>query len=324
MKTWQKALFITVLVIFVGTSVFLSFYSLARDTYEFEYQEIVGEEDGVEGLSGYVFYGFNGNANTVEVHIDCVKDKNGENADESKPLVGVDSYTIVSDEYVEYIYIGKDVQYISEDAFFNCKKLRAVFVDDENPYFCDVNGVLYTKDMKTLLLHPACNGDYLVDNGLAETNDTFDIPEGVERVANYCFYKNYELVHLTFPSTLKSIGEMSFFSCTSMWTVWLPEGLESIGADAFSYCYSLCPMLYIPSTVTEIGNYAFFSCTGISAVYMGAESEEGLALGDSWLPKNVSKVLFYAAVEPEYGKTLEEALAEKDRIDNANAQEADD
>ncbi len=323
MKTWQKVLFVTVLVAFIGLSVFFSFYSIARDTYEFEYQETVGEDDGVEGLSGWVFYGFNGNANTTEVHIDYARDKYGENPDESKPIVGVDSFTIVSDEYVEYIYIGKDVQYISERAFYYCKMLKAVFVDVENPYFCDVDGVLYTKDMKTLILHPICNGNWKVEQGIAETNDTFDIPEGVERVGGYSFYKNSDLVHLTFPSTLKSIGNMAFFNCWAMWTVWLPEGLETIGTDAFSYCGSISPMLYIPSTVTEIGNYAFFSCTGVQAVYMGADSADGIEVGESWLPKNVSKTLFNVAVEPQWGKTLAEAQAEKDRIDNQNAQEVE-
>ncbi|MBQ8210104.1 MAG: leucine-rich repeat domain-containing protein [Clostridia bacterium] len=323
MKTWQKVLFVTVLVGFIGLSLFFTFYSIARDTFEFEYQEAVGAEDGVEGLSGWVFYGFNGNSNTKEVHIDYARDKNGENPDESKPVTGVDSFTIVSDEYVEYIYIGKDVEYISERAFYYCKMLKAVFVDDENPYFCDVEGVLYTKDMKTLLLHPICNGKWKVEQGIAETNDTFDIPEGVERVGGFSFYKNTDLVHLTFPSTLRAIGDMAFFGCGNMWTVWLPEGLESIGADAFSYCGSISPMLYIPSTVRQIDNYAFFSCGGIQEVYMGAESDEGMELGESWLPKNVMKGVVSVAVEPEWGKTLEEAKAEKVRIDNHNAQEAE-
>lgn len=321
MKTWQKAIFIIVLVTFIGLSLLFTFYSIARDTYEFEYQEAVGEEEGIENLSGWVFYGFNGNANTKEVHIDYALDKNGKNPDKSKPVVGVDSFTVVSDEYVEFIYIGKDVQYISEQAFYYCKMLKAVFVDAENPYYCDVDGVLYTKDMKTLVLHPICNGSWQVEQGIAETIETYVIPEGVEHIGGYSFYKNFDLVHLTLPSTLKTIGDMAFFSCGNMWTIWLPEGLESIGADAFSYCGSISPILYIPSTIRHIGNYAFFSCTGVQKVYMGADSEEGIEFGESWLPKNVSKVLFNVAVEPEWGKTLSDAKTEKDRIDSSSAQE---
>lgn len=320
MPTWKKIIFVIVLTSFIGLSLFFTFYSIARDTFEFEEQTNVGE---IEGLNGWVFYGFNGNSSVKEVYVDYARDKMGENPDPSKPVVGVDSFTIVSDEYVEYIYIGKDVQYISDQAFYYCKMLKAVFVDDENPYFCDVDGVLFTKDMKTLVLHPICNGNWKVEQGIAETNDTFVIPEGVENVGSYSFYKNTDLVHLTFPSTLKTIGDMSFFSCGNMWSVWFPEGLESIGADAFSYCGSISPVMYIPSTIKFIDDYAFFSCGGIRVMYMGAESEEGIEFGESWLPKNDSKVLFNVAITPEYGKTLDDAKAEKERLDNLNTQEVD-
>lgn len=313
MPVWKKILFVTVLVTFIGLSLFLTFFSIARDTFEYRESENIDE---IEGLSGWEFFGFNGNPDTTELHIDYVRDKKGENPDKTKSIVAVSDFTVVSDEYVQYIYIGKDVEYIADSAFYYCKELRAVFVDEENEHYTSVDGVLFTKDMKTLVLHPIKNGEWKVENKLAETKDTFDIPEGVEHVGSYSFYKNTDLVHLTFPSTLKTIGNMAFFNCYAMWTVWLPEGLEVIGADAFSYCGSISPVLYIPSTVKSIDDYAFFSCGGIKAVYMGAENEDAFTAGESWLPKNESKVLFNVAVKPEYGKTLEEAQAEKIRLDN--------
>jgi len=318
LKTWKKVAFVLVLVLFIGLSLSFTFFSIARDTFEYQLQENIAE---IEGLNGWEFYGFNGNSDTKEVYIDFVRAEDGSSPDETKPVVSVGDFTIVSDEYVEFIHIGKDVQYIADSAFYYCKQLRAVFVDEANPYFTSVDGVLYTKDMKTLILRPILNGQWTVEQGLAETADTFVIPEGVENVGSFSFYKNTDLVHLTFPSTLKTIGDMSFFGCGNMWSIWLNEGLESIGADAFSYCGSISPVMYIPSTVKFIDDYAFFSCGGISTMYMGAESEASIELGESWLPKNVLKVLFHVAITPEYGKTLEEAQAEKIRLDNEKAKE---
>lgn len=318
MATWKKIAFVVVLVTFIGLSLSFTFFSIARDTYEYREETNICE---IEGLDGWEFYGFNGNSDTKELNIDFVRDVRGENPDTGKPVAAVGDFTVVSDEYVEFINIGKDVRYIADSAFYYCKQLKAVFVDDENPYYCDVDGVLYTKDMKTLVLHPIMNGQWKVEQGLADTADTFAIPEGVENVGNFSFYKNHDLVHLTFPSTLKTIGDMAFFSCGNMWTVWLPEGLLSIGADAFSYCGSISPVMYIPSTVTDIDDYAFFSCGGIKTMYMGAQSEDGITFGESWLPKNVLKVLFHVAITPEYGKTLEDAKAEKIRLDNEAAKE---
>lgn len=318
MATWKKVVFVVVLVVFIGLSLSFTFFSIARDTFEYKDQENIG---GIEGFSGWEFYGFNGNSDTKEIHIDYVRNEDGTSPDETKPVVSVGAFTVVSDEYVEYIHIGKDVRYIANSAFYYCKQLKAVFVHEENPYYCSVDGVLFTKDMKTLVLHPIQNGNWKTAEGITESNDTFVIPEGVEHIGSFSFYKNTDLIHLTFPSTLKTIGNMSFFGCGNMWSIWLPEGLESIGADAFSYCGSISPVMYIPSTVTHIDDYAFFSCGGIKAMYMGAESENGIEFGESWLPKNVQKVLFFVAVTPEYGKTLEEAKAEKVRIDSENEKE---
>lgn len=312
MALWKKVVFIVVLISFIGLSVFFTFWAIARDTYEFEEQTDIG---GISGLNGWVFTGFSGSTATTTVNIDWVRDKNGNNPDMSEPVVAVDSFTIVSDEYVEYINIGKDVQYIDEQAFFYCKKLRAVTVDPDNPYFRSVDGVLYSSDMTELHLHPICAGGHTGDDGKEAYSDTFDIPEGVTRVCGYSFYKNTSLIHLTFPSTLKEIGDMAFFGCNGMWTVWLPDGLESVGNDAFSYCWSMSPLMYIPASVTHIGSNAFFSCSALKEFYMGAQSADGIELGETWLPKNIKKAIVKVAPKPEWGKTREEALAEKARVD---------
>lgn len=315
MTTWKKFAFVAVLCTFICCSVLFTFYSIARDTFEFEEQTNVGE---IEGLNGWVFFGFNGNTSTKIISIDFVRDKKGNNPDKSNPVVGVDAFTIVSDEYVEYINIGKDVQYISEQAFYYCKNLKAVTVDEENRWFCSVNGCLYNKDKTTLLLHPIKNGDWLVENKLAQSADTFDIPEGVARITGWSFYKCDTLVHLTVPSTVREIGDMAFFGCNNLWSVWLPEGLKTIGQDSFSYCWSMSPVMYIPASVTDIGSNAFFSCSAASVFYMGVDSADEISFGESWLPKNIKSGVVFKSPEPVYGKTLDDALAEKNRIDAEN------
>ncbi len=318
MAAWKKVAFVTVLTVFIALSLSFTFFSIARDTFEYRYSENIND---IEGVTGWEFYGFNGNSDTTEIYIDFVRDEKGENPDEEKSITAVGDFTVVSDEYVQFIHIGKDVQYIADSAFYYCKQLKAVFVDEENPYYCSVDGVLFTKDMKTLVLHPILNGQWKTEKKLSDTPDSFTVPEGVENIGSFSFYKNTDLVHLTLPSTLKAIGNMSFFGCGNMWTVWLPEGLQSIGADAFSYCGSLYPIMYIPSTVTHIDDYAFFSCGGIKTMYMGAENSDNIEFGESWLPKNVLKVLFHVAITPEYGKTLDDAKAEKIRLESLEAKE---
>lgn len=292
MKTWQKATFIIVLIAFIIASVTISFMSMARAPFEYEYQTADDNDFSVEG---WVLFGFNGNNSTKEVHIDYVRDEDGNNPDKSKPVSAVGRFTMNTDEYVEVIYIGKDVRYIDETSFFYCKELKAIEVDEANEYYTSVDGVLYTKDMKTLVSYP-----------LKKETVSYTIPEGVERVGSCAFYKNSTLTQLDLPETLKEIGDMAFFKCENIALVTLPDGLKKIGSDAFSYCQGMKPAIYIPESVEEIGSFAFYSCSNLKEFYMGAESEESISFGDTWLPKNIKKAVINVAPKEEYGKTREE------------------
>lgn len=293
MKIWQKATFIIVLIAFIIASVTISFVSMARAPFEYDYQTALESEYSVEG---WILFGFNGNTSTKDVHIDFVRDDDGNNPDETKPVSAVGKFTMNTDEYVETIYIGKDVKYIDETSFFYCKELKAIEVDEANEYYTSVNGVLYTKDMKKLLVYP-----------IMKENTAYTIPEGVERVGKCAFYKNETLTELNIPSTLKEIGDMAFFKCKNIGLVTLPDGLEKIGSDAFSYCQGMKPVMYIPDSVKEIGSFAFYSCSNLKEFYMGAENAEQITFGDTWLPKNIKKVAINIAPKEQYGKTREES-----------------
>ena len=100
---------------------------------------------------------------------------------------------------------------------------------------------------------------------------------------------------------------MAFFKCEKISLVTLPDGLEKIGSDAFSYCQGMTPVMYIPASVKEVGNFAFYSCSNLKEFYMGAQSEEQITFGDGWLPKNIKKVVVNVAPKEQYGKTRDDA-----------------
>ncbi len=308
MKTWQKAAFIIVLIIFVAASVTISLISISRPPYKYEEQTAIGEN---EELNGWVFKSFNGNAGTKTLFIDFVRDKNGNGPDETKPVVAVAAYAVNADEYVHELIIGKTVQHIEETSFFNLKKLQKITVDPENRWYRDIDGVLFTKDGRKLLLYPA---RYDAQGG---DPAVYVVPDGVERVATFAFLKNKALRDLTLPSSLREIGDMTFFGCGNLGGYAynaetdtlsgtgfvLPDGLEKIGSDAFSKCSSLAPVLYLPASVKEIGHHAFFNCTGLKQFFFGAADDSETVLGESWLPKNVKVGPMWKAPKPEFGKT---------------------
>lgn len=315
MKLWQKIMFIVVLVIFVSASVTISLISISRPPYKYKEETAIGADEAMQGCS---FASFNGNASTKALYIDFMRDKNGNDPDVSMPVVAVGAYAVNADEYVETLKIGASVQHIEETSFYNLKKLQKVTVDPSNAWYKDIDGILFTRDGKTLLLYPACYGQTPTpEEDVFTYPDAYTVPDGVERIGTFAFLKNEHIRDLTLPASLREIGDMTFFGCARLGAYEydaetdtlagkgfaLPDGLRKIGTDAFSKCGSIAPVLYIPAGVEEIGHHAFFSCTGMKDVFLGAADEDALTLGESWLPKSIKAGAMWKAPKPQYGKT---------------------
>ncbi len=315
LKTWQKALFILVLVVFVAVSVTISLISLSRPPYQYKEETAVG---GNEALNGWVFTAFNGNVETVKLSIDVVRDRNGDAPDETRPVVAVRAFAVNADEYVEELFIGASVQSIDDKAFYNLKKLQRITVDPANEFYKDVDGVLFSRDGSKLLLYPACYGQTPTEQeGEYSYPDDYRVPEGVEQIGSFAFLKNEHLRDVTLPVSLRVIGDMAFFGCSRLGAYEydeaagslvgagfaLPDGVETLGADVFSKCVSIAPCFYLPASVKEIGNNAFFACTGMKEMLLGAPDESGLTLGASWLPKSIKAGAMWKAPQPQFGRT---------------------
>ena len=64
---------------------------------------------------------------------------------------------------------------------------------------------------------------------------------------------------LVLPSALTAIEAQAFYGDSSVETVVLPDGLESIGSLAFAY--SGVKSINLPDTIVFIANNAFMGCT---------------------------------------------------------------
>ena len=212
---------------------------------------------------------------------------------EGVPVTKIADFAAVNIESIEVINIGKNVKEIGSWAFENNQNLRAFKVSKDNPYFCDVDGVLFTKDMKTLLFYPLAR-DVQTNE---ETNDKgekeevkfieYAIPDGVETIRTKAFYKCQYLTEITIPQTVKVIEEKAFFRCGAMKELILPSSLEVIGKDAFSYCTSLKEIV-IPASIKQIDTYAFYNCTNLLKVDVQAK-ESDVTLGEKWYPTDNGK-----------------------------------
>ncbi len=74
-----------------------------------------------------------------------------------------------------------------------------------------------------------------------------EIPEGITEIPSDTF-TNLTIEHVTFPSTLVSIGERAFQRCSSLFTVHLPASVQQIGDRAFADCQSFRSITVAPAS----------------------------------------------------------------------------
>lgn len=326
-NTIFKAVFIIIITIFVGISLYFSFTSISSEKYTYK-----------ENDTGYTLYQFVGRESDVTLHIDYVRDKNSK-ADTAKPVTAVREFSMSCNEYVRFIFIGRDVASLEPHCFYYTKNLMAVIVDPENQNFTAVDGVLYSKDMTEIILHPMKNHQYraALADGIAapsdeDTADTFlhkftkkygdeanaeaeeyekqfikyasyAIPGTVVKIADSCFSDCESLTYVTIPSSVKEIGNLAFFKCKGFETITIPDGVKSIGSDGFSYCEKVS-YIFVPASVEFIGHHAFYGDLGCERIYMGAANEDAVETGERWLPKKSTRSL--KDVEAVYGQERRE------------------
>ena len=78
---------------------------------------------------------------------------------------------------------------------------------------------------------------------------------------------------VTIPDGVTSIGENAFSDCASLTSITIPDGVTSIGEHAFYNCSSLTSIT-IPDSVTSIGKYTFWGCRELETiVFKGTEEQ---------------------------------------------------
>ncbi|MDE5599489.1 MAG: leucine-rich repeat domain-containing protein, partial [Ureaplasma sp.] len=73
------------------------------------------------------------------------------------------------------------------------------------------------------------------------------------------------LISISLPPSLTSIGSVSFFDCTSLTSITIPNSVTTIGYGAFNNCTSLTSIT-IPNSVTTIGDRAFQNCRTLTSI----------------------------------------------------------
>ena len=152
------------------------------------------------------------------------------------------------------ITIPDSVMSIGDAAFFNCAELVSITVNPGNEYYTSQSGVLFNKNMTSLLAYPA-----------GKLDTSYTIPDGVTSIADYAFMSCTKLAKVIISDSVTSIGEKVFYCCSNLVSVTIPDSVTSISYAVFEHCYKLNGVK-IPDSVTSIGDYAFRGCESLTSI----------------------------------------------------------
>lgn len=118
--------------------------------------------------------------------------------------------------------------------------LLSINVSRENRRYCSVNGVLYSKDMKTLIKYPS-----------AMSVDEYTIPEGVENVCSQAF-RYCSVKHIILPSTTRTVSSLFIDSRRLLNDVTVRSKVPPTICDDAEIFYADMYNLHVPNSVLVV------------------------------------------------------------------------
>ncbi len=167
------------------------------------------------------------------------------------------------------VKIPTSVTGIGEKAFASCQALKNILVEEDNPAYCSISGVLFNKVRSTLICYPA-----------GRKQAVYSVPDSVTAIGDFALWRCSSLTSVKMPATVTVIGEEAFYDCISLTSVNLPSSVTTIGLLAFAHCGSLTKVT-IPSGVSVIRRQTFQECTSLKTVVI-PESVTTIEQGAFW------------------------------------------
>ncbi|MCR5599835.1 MAG: leucine-rich repeat protein [Ruminococcus sp.] len=123
--------------------------------------------------------------------------------------------------------------------------MNEIAVTEDNENFTVIDGILYTKDKKTLVACPP-------ESGITEVK----LPAETEKIASGAFVCCKTLKKVEMTDNVKTIEQCVFFGCEALESINLSNSLTHIYPYTFAGCFAL-KELTIPESVDTIENPAF-------------------------------------------------------------------
>ena len=185
--------------------------------------------------------------------VDCIKEGEGITLDLSKTKIKtIEDGAFEGCDALNAIILPKGLASIGTGVFLECDKLSRIDIASGNKNYWSSEGVLFSKDKRTLIQFPQ-----------GKTADYYEVPKGVTSIGEGAFISCSALEQIKIPASVTSIGGYAFAGCSTLAQVAIPSSITSIAEETFSGCEALTQVT-IPSSVESIEDAAFWGCKGLA------------------------------------------------------------
>ena len=157
---------------------------------------------------------------------------------------------------LKHLTLGSGVASIDASALSGCPALETYTVSADNAVYADLDGVLATKDLTTLLDYPE-----------GRTAESYTVPESVTTIGRSAFERS-KLVSLILTPQVQTIEPLAFTESRNLTALTIPEGVTKLREFSLSHCSSLTEVT-LPESLTWIGENAL-AYTGLTELVIPA------------------------------------------------------
>ena len=216
----------------------------------------------------------------------------------------------ISNSMLNYNISNSSISSISGSCFRGCYNLEGIYALPDNPFYCSLDGVIFDKNEKNLIVYPC-----------GKNKMSYKIPDEVTGIASYAFYNCNILKSIMISKNVTNIGDYAFSGCYFTENNFINNSLITdkykgaiiVDSDNNGFCVindDLLCMRYnyakgditIPGNIKNIDYSAFRDCKDLTKVIVsnsvtninGGAFCNCINLNTLMIPRNVMKIGYCA------------------------------
>lgn len=158
----------------------------------------------------------------------------------------------------EDLYLKDDIKGITNFALSSSKNLKNIYVSDDNPYLKSIDGVLFNKNLTTLIAYPQ-----------GRLSEEYEIPSSVKKVGFAAFLDCKNLRKIYTHENLRKLDSYAFYRCKNLINIINKDNKDNIqilGDSCFMYCDSIKKVYF--EKVKKIEKNCFFDCRSLEEIHL--------------------------------------------------------